>query len=147
MGVCIGVDVAKKHLDWVLGPNGKVERIENTPAAVRRLVRRLRKLDFDRVVLDGIVNGAGRLAKWIAGICGWTDKNVVDGTANGLAFVTQIFGAIARIFQTGFLTHYITSVAVAAVLGLALFGGNMQWVLMGLLPVTFFGFVFLARRA
>jgi len=52
MGVCIGVDVAKNHLDWVLGPKGEVERIDNSPAAVRRLVRRLRKLDFDRVVLE-----------------------------------------------------------------------------------------------
>ena len=52
MGVCIGVDVAKAHLDWVLGPQGAVERIENTPAAVRRLVRKLRKIDFDRVILE-----------------------------------------------------------------------------------------------
>ena len=52
MGRCIGVDVAKEHLDWVLGTNGEVERIENSPAAVRRLVRRLAKLDFDRVILE-----------------------------------------------------------------------------------------------
>ena len=52
MGVCVGVDVAKAHLDWVLGPDGDVERIENRPDAVRRLVRRLQKLDFDRVVLE-----------------------------------------------------------------------------------------------
>ena len=52
MGVCVGVDVAKAHLDWVLGPDGDVERIENRPGAVRRLVRRLQKLDFDRVVLE-----------------------------------------------------------------------------------------------
>lgn len=52
MGVCIGVDVAKKHLDWVLGPNGEVERIENTSIAVRRFIRKLLKLDFDRVILE-----------------------------------------------------------------------------------------------
>lgn len=52
MGVCIGVDVAKKHLDWVLGPNGEVEKIENTPVAVRRLVRKLQRMDFDRVILE-----------------------------------------------------------------------------------------------
>lgn len=52
MGVCVGVDVAKMHLDWVLGPNGEVERIGNTPVAVKRLVRTLRKLDFDRVILE-----------------------------------------------------------------------------------------------
>ena len=52
MSECIGVDVAKEHLDWVLGPQGEVERIPNTPAAVRRLVKTLRGLDFDRVVLE-----------------------------------------------------------------------------------------------
>ena len=102
---------------------------------------------FDRVVLDGIVDGSARLARWVSGLSGWFDKNIVDGVANGLAFLTQIFGAVARIFQTGFLTHYLTSIAVAAVLGLALFGGNMQWILLALLPLTFFGFVVLARRA
>jgi len=52
MGRCVGVDVAKNHLDWVLGPDGEVERIENSPAAVRRLVRKLGQLDFDRVILE-----------------------------------------------------------------------------------------------
>ena len=52
MGGCVGVDVAKSHLDGVLGPDGEVERIENGPASVRRLVRKLHKLDFDRVVLE-----------------------------------------------------------------------------------------------
>lgn len=52
MGVCIGVDVAKKHLDWVLSPNGEVKRIENTSVAVRRFIRKLQKMDFDRVILE-----------------------------------------------------------------------------------------------
>jgi transposase len=52
MGACIGVDVAKKHLDWVLGPNGEVERIENTSSAVRQFIRKLQKMDFERVILE-----------------------------------------------------------------------------------------------
>ncbi len=52
MGVCIGVDVAKAHLDWALGRNGKVERIANSPLGVRRLVKRLHQLEFDLVVLE-----------------------------------------------------------------------------------------------
>jgi len=52
MGVCIGVDVAKAHLDWVLGAEGEVERIDNRPAAVRRLVKRFTELDFRCVVLE-----------------------------------------------------------------------------------------------
>ena len=52
MGVCIGVDVAKAHLDWVLGPKGDVERIRNNTAGVRRLVRKLHRLEFDCVILE-----------------------------------------------------------------------------------------------
>ena len=52
MGACVGVDVAKAHLDWVLGSRGEVERCPNTPAGVRRLVKRLGRLDFARVVLE-----------------------------------------------------------------------------------------------
>jgi len=54
MGVCIGVDVAKKHLDWVFGPNGEVERVENTrvardPSVCSGLImrRRVRKVGSD----------------------------------------------------------------------------------------------------
>ena len=53
MGVCVGVDVAKAHLDWVLGSRGETERCPNTPAGVRRLVRRLCGSEgLDRVVLE-----------------------------------------------------------------------------------------------
>jgi len=52
MGVCIGVDVAKSHLDWALGPKGEVERVPNNPAGVRRLVKKLKQLEFDLVALE-----------------------------------------------------------------------------------------------
>jgi transposase len=49
---CVGVDVSKDHLDWTLGSTGDVRQIPNTPAGVRRLVRKLRSLELDRVVLE-----------------------------------------------------------------------------------------------
>lgn len=52
MGVCIGVDVAKSHLDWALGPKGEVERVPNNPAGVRRLVKKLSQLKFHLVALE-----------------------------------------------------------------------------------------------
>jgi len=52
MGVCIGVDVAKAHLDWVVGSRGEVARLPNTPAGVRRLVRILSKHEVDRIVFE-----------------------------------------------------------------------------------------------
>ena len=36
MGVCIGVDVSKHHLDWARGGEGAVARLVNTPVGVSR---------------------------------------------------------------------------------------------------------------
>ena len=52
MGVCIGVDVSKASLDWVVGSKGEVARLPNTPAGVRRLGRALSKHEVDRVVFE-----------------------------------------------------------------------------------------------
>lgn len=52
MAICVGVDVAKAHLDWVLGSAGEFSRAANTPAGVRRLVKQLCALSFNRVVLE-----------------------------------------------------------------------------------------------
>lgn len=52
MGVCVGVDVSKGHLDWVAGGDGDVTRVCNTPAGVRRLVTKLTKLEIDRIVVE-----------------------------------------------------------------------------------------------
>jgi len=52
MGVCVGIDVSKQHLDWVLGPEGNVERASNSPSGVRRLVARLRTVEFDSIIVE-----------------------------------------------------------------------------------------------
>jgi transposase len=52
MGVCVGIDVSKHHLDWVLGTEGSVERSPNTPSGVRRLVTRLRKIDLASIIVE-----------------------------------------------------------------------------------------------
>lgn len=49
---CVGIDVSKDHLDWTLGSGAEVSRVPNSPAGVRRLVRKLRLLELDRVVLE-----------------------------------------------------------------------------------------------
>lgn len=76
---------------------------------------------FDKYVIDGIVNGIGRATKSISFASGSFDKNGVDGVINALGFTAQIFGAIARIFQTGFLQHYLTVLAGGAAVGMAIF--------------------------
>jgi transposase len=52
MESCVGVDVSKHHLDWALGGDGSVARVPNTPAGVRRLVVKLRKLELALIVVE-----------------------------------------------------------------------------------------------
>jgi len=52
MGECVGVDVAKDYLDWTVGLKSEVERVPNTPAGVRRLVRLFGSLHPDRIVFE-----------------------------------------------------------------------------------------------
>jgi transposase len=52
MGVHVGVDVSKHHLDWAIGPEGTVERVPNSPAGVRRLVCALRKVQLASIVVE-----------------------------------------------------------------------------------------------
>ena len=52
MGVYVGIDVSKQHLDWVVGTEGVVERTPNSPAGVRRLVAKLAKLDIASIVVE-----------------------------------------------------------------------------------------------
>ena len=52
MGDCIGVDVSKHHLDWVLGGKGNVARVPNAPVGVRRLVAAIRRLEVDLIIVE-----------------------------------------------------------------------------------------------
>ncbi len=52
MGVCVGVDVSKQHLDWGCGAEGAVERVPNSPAGVRRLVAKLAKIELDAIIVE-----------------------------------------------------------------------------------------------
>ena len=49
---CVGVDVSKHHLDWVLGGEGNVARVLNTPAGVRRIVAKIRSLEVALIVVE-----------------------------------------------------------------------------------------------
>lgn len=52
MGECVGVDVSKGHLDWVLGAEGTASKVVNSPAGVRRLVKTLAKRPADLIVVE-----------------------------------------------------------------------------------------------
>ncbi len=74
---------------------------------------------FDRIVVDGIVNGTGHLTRMLSSVTGSVDKYVVDGAVNGVAAVLQGFGEGFRRVQTGRLQTYLMY-ACAAVLVLVL---------------------------
>ncbi len=68
---------------------------------------------FDRVVVDGIVNGAGyltRLVSWVSGLC---DRYIVDGAVNGVATVLQGAGEGIRRVQTGRIQTYLVYVSAS----------------------------------
>ena len=74
---------------------------------------------FDRIVVDGIVNGTAYLTRGAAFISGSIDRYVVDGAVNGVASVLQGFGEVFRRVQTGRVQTYLVYVS-ASVLVLVL---------------------------
>jgi NADH-quinone oxidoreductase subunit L len=60
----------------------------------------------DRTVVDGAVNGAGKLTivgSWFSGL---TDRTVVDGLVNLVGWVVQESSLAFRRFQTGLVQNY-----------------------------------------
>ncbi|HSV14824.1 MAG TPA: NADH-quinone oxidoreductase subunit L, partial [Tepidisphaeraceae bacterium] len=51
---------------------------------------------FDRIVVDGIVNGAARMVREMAMLAGLNDRYVVDGTVNGVGELAHSLGAAVR---------------------------------------------------
>ncbi|PID78626.1 NADH-quinone oxidoreductase subunit L [bacterium DOLZORAL124_64_63] len=74
---------------------------------------------FDRIVVDGIVNGTAYLTRGASFISGSIDKYLVDGAVNGVAAVLQGFGEVFRHVQTGRVQTYLVYVS-ASVLVLVL---------------------------
>jgi NADH-quinone oxidoreductase subunit L len=70
---------------------------------------------FDTYVIDGILNGLGRLTVWVSKWDGRFDNGVVDGIVNLLGNVIYGTGARLRNVQTGFLRSYVLFLVLAAV--------------------------------
>ena len=61
---------------------------------------------FDRIVIDGIVNGTATLSVALSRAGGWVDSQMVDGVVNGIASTVQSIGAMVRRIETGRIQHY-----------------------------------------
>ncbi|MEN8008257.1 MAG: hypothetical protein ABFS42_14670, partial [Candidatus Krumholzibacteriota bacterium] len=62
---------------------------------------------FDRIVIDGIVNGTGYLTRMVSWISGLIDNYFVDGAVNGVATVLHGAGEGFRRIQTGRIQTYL----------------------------------------
>ena len=70
---------------------------------------------FDGNVVDGIVNGMGKLHKGLALVMAWIDRTIVDGAVNGAGALAVTAGSLVRLFQTGRIQQY-ASFAVGGLL-------------------------------
>jgi NADH-quinone oxidoreductase subunit L len=70
---------------------------------------------FDTNIVDGMVNGVGKLTILVANIGGWIDKYIVDGLVNLVAGISQIIGLAFRSFQTGKIQTYMAWVLFGVV--------------------------------
>lgn len=70
---------------------------------------------FDTNIVDGIVNGVGKITILVSNIGGWIDKYIVDGLVNLVAGISQIIGLAFRSFQTGKIQTYMAWVLFGVV--------------------------------
>ena len=66
-----------------------------------------KRFGFDAVVVDGIVNGVGRIGKSLAVFTRCVDEKVVDGSVGGAAAMAQHSGNVLRSTQPGRLRAYV----------------------------------------
>ena len=77
---------------------------------------------FDGIIVDGIVNGVGRLTRdFLAVFIGSFDNRVVDGIVNRVAQVTWAVGGRVRRIQTGAIQTYLFVVLAGIVLLILIF--------------------------
>src|SRR5258708_6607359 len=109
---------AGRHADWAVREQTLplFEAIQNKywvdeiyQATIVAWVLRLRLVlaDMDRWVVDGIVNGAGVLARGAAWVTGAIDHYLVDGVVNFVAEGTLSAGSKLRTIQTGRIQSYV----------------------------------------
>jgi NADH-quinone oxidoreductase subunit L len=79
------------------------------------LIARLGSL-FDQYIIDGIVNGAAALTRFVSWLNGLFDQYIIDGMVNLIANVTFGIGNKLRRVQTGNINSYLYGILIAVVL-------------------------------
>jgi NADH:ubiquinone oxidoreductase subunit 5 (subunit L)/multisubunit Na+/H+ antiporter MnhA subunit len=83
---------------------------------------------FDRVIIDGVVDGSAYATAGLSRLGGWFDRVFVDGLVNLVAQITYVIGDWGRSIQTGHLRAYLMVLAVGVV---ALSIGLFRWIQLG----------------
>ena len=78
---------------------------------------------FDRVVIDGIVNGVGRLTTGGAWLSTWIEKYILYAFLNVIGYGNHLGARVFRRLQTGYVHHY----AFILVVGLFLMVYVILW--------------------
>jgi len=71
--------------------------------------------EWDRVVIDGIVNLTGETGRWLGELKERFDRLVIDRVVNGIAQTLGAIGSTLRWVQTGIVQHYLFIVVAAVV--------------------------------
>lgn len=70
---------------------------------------------FDKRVVDGIINFLGSVIRILSSISDWVDRRIVDGAINSVAELAKSIGNLSRKFQTGHLQHYLITMLTVVI--------------------------------
>lgn len=74
---------------------------------------------FDKKVVDWVVNSMGRFTVVLAHVIGWTDRHITDGGVKVVAGTARSAGQVVRLFQNGKIQSYFVVTFVSVLLLLA----------------------------
>ncbi len=98
---------------WLFYGQGKVKSAEK----LRNRLPVLHRILFNKFYVDAIYLFITHkiIFRLIAAPIKWFDRNVVDGTINGAAWILQAGGALVRLIQNGQLTFYLGGAALGVI--------------------------------
>ena len=73
---------------------------------------------FDNYIIDGIVNGAAALTRFVSWLNGLFDQYIIDGIVNAIANIIFWAGNRLRRVQTGNINSYLYGILIAIVLAI-----------------------------
>jgi NADH-quinone oxidoreductase subunit L len=73
-------------------------------------------LTVDKKWIDGALHALVYINVGLAHLIGWVDHFIIDGTVNGLAKLSAVFGSFTRSFQAGRIQLYVFWSAAALII-------------------------------